>query len=116
LLDKIHCPNCSHRKRGKSGTEYFYAMLAATIVALRHNRAIAPQPEFVVPQDGHDKQDCESRAVRRWLAAHGHQYRRLRPVYLGEDLCSRQPICEAALGNAGHFLFVCKPDAHPATK
>jgi len=27
------------------------------------------EPEFIVPQDGSDKQDCESRAARRWLAA-----------------------------------------------
>ena len=112
--DKIHCPNCSHRKRGKSGTEYFHAMLAATIVAPGHNRAIPLQPEFIVPQDGHDKQDCESRAVRRWLSAHGQQCRRLRPVYLGDDLFSRQPICEAVLQTDGHFIFVCKPDSHPA--
>jgi hypothetical protein len=72
------------------------------------------EPEFIVPQDGHDKQDCESRAVRRWLAAHGTQYARLKPVYLGDDLMSRQPICQAALDTASHFLFVCKPDSHPA--
>ena len=112
--DKIHCPNCSHRKRGKSGTEYFHAMLAATIVAPGHNRAVPLQPEFIVPQDGHDKQDCESCAARRWLAAHGGQYRRLGPVYLGDDLFSRQPICEAVLETGGHFIFVCKPDSHPA--
>ena len=112
--DKIHCANCSHRKRGKSGTEYFHAMLAATIVAPGHNRAIPLEPEFIVPQDGHDKQDCESRAARRWLAAHGTRYRRLRPIYLGDDLFSRQPICEATLESGGHFIFVCKPDSHPA--
>lgn len=71
-------------------------------------------PEFIVPQDGHDKQDCESCAARRWLAAHGGQYRRLGPVYLGDDLFSRQPICEAVLETGGHFIFVCKPDSHPA--
>ena len=32
--DKIHCSNCSHRKRGKDKTEYFHTMLAATIVGL----------------------------------------------------------------------------------
>lgn len=112
--DKIHCPNCSHRKRGKRGTEYFHAMLAATIVAPGHNRAIPLEPAFIVPQDGHDKQDCESRAARRWLATHGGRYRRLRPVYLGDDLFSRQPICHAVLQAGGHFIFVCKPDSHPA--
>ena len=110
----IHCPNCSHRKRGKDKIEYFHTMLAATVVAPGHNRAVPPEPEFIEPQDGHDKQDCESRAVRRWLAAHGAQYAGLNPIYLGDDLFSRQPICQAVLDEAAHFLFVCKPDSHPA--
>ncbi len=50
-----------------------------------HNRVVPLQPEFVVPQDGHDKQDCESMAARRWLAAHGLRYAKLDPVYLGDD-------------------------------
>ena len=112
--DKIHCPNCSHRTRGKDKTEYFHTLLCAAVVAPGHNRAVPLQPEFIVPQDGHDKQDCESRAVRRWLAAHAAQYARLDPVYLGDDLMSRQPTCQAVLDEGAHFLFVCKPDSHPA--
>jgi hypothetical protein len=120
--DKIRCPNCSHRKRGKrlpqakagDKIEYFHTMLAATLVAPGHNRVVPLEPEFVVPQDGHDKQDCESRAARRWLAAHGARYARFQPVYLGDDLFSRQPICQAVLATGGHFLFVCKPDSHKA--
>jgi hypothetical protein len=110
----MHCPNCSHRKRGKDKTEYFHTMLAATIVAPGHNRAVPLEPEFIVPQDGHEKQDRESRAARRWLATHGAHYRRFDPVYLGDDLFARQPIREAVLAAGGHFLFVCKPDSHPA--
>ena len=112
--DKVHCPNCSHRKRGKDKTEYFHTLLAATIVAPGHNRVVPLEPEFVVPQDGHDKQDCESRAARRWLAAQGARYARFNPIYLGDDLFSRQPICQAVLDTGGHFLFVCKPDSHKA--
>jgi hypothetical protein len=52
------------------------------VVAPGQNRAVPLEPEFIVPQDGHDKQDCESRAVRRWLAAHGAQYAGIKPVYL----------------------------------
>jgi hypothetical protein len=112
--DKIHRPNCSYRKRGKDKTEYFHTLPAAAVVAPGHNRAVPLEPECIVPQDGHDKQDCESRAIRRWLAAHGAQYAKLKPVYLGDDLMSRQPICQAVLDEAAHFLFVCKPDSHPA--
>jgi hypothetical protein len=112
--DKIHCPNCSHRKRGKDKTDYFHTMLAATIVAPGHNRVGPLEAEFIVPQDGHDKQDCESRADRRWLAAHGARYARFDPVYLSNDLFSRQPICQAVLDVGGDFLFVCKPGSHKA--
>jgi hypothetical protein len=112
--DKIRCPGCSHRQRGRKGVEYFHTLLAATIVSPGHNRAVPLEPAFVAPQDGHEKQDCESRAARRWLAAHGTQYLALKPIYLGDDLFSRQPICEAVREAGGQFLFVCKPDSHPA--
>src|SRR5258708_10867849 len=52
-------------------------------------------------------------AARRWLAAHGPSYARLDLVYLGDDLYSRQPICQAVRAAGGHFLFVCKPSSHP---
>src|ERR1019366_10019052 len=77
------------------------------------------QAEFLAPmgldpEDGHDQQAGESRAVHRGLAAHAARYRRLKPVYLGDDLFSRQPICQAVLDQGSHFLFVCKPGSHPA--
>ena len=109
---KIHCPHCSKvTKGGKS--EYFHSMVQAAIVAPGHDRAVPLQPEFIAPQDGSEKQDCESRAGRRWLAAHGASFAHLNPIYLGDDLYSCQPICEAVLAVSGHFLFVCKPQSHP---
>jgi hypothetical protein len=32
------------------------------------------RPEFIRPQDGQAKQDCEINAAKRWLAAHAAQY------------------------------------------
>jgi hypothetical protein len=109
---KIHCPHCSTRTRAGQLTEHFHTLLAATIVAPGHQHAVPLAPEFIVPQDGHDKQDCESRAVRRWLARHGPGLARLDPVYLGDDLYACQPVCEAVLAQGGHFLFTCKPSSH----
>ena len=110
--NEICCSNCSTRERKGGKTEYFHTLLSATLVAPGHNRVVPLPPEFVAPQDGSEKQDCESRAARRWLAAHGAHYARLKPVYLGDDLYSRQPICEDVLAAGGHFLFVCKPASH----
>ena len=110
---KIHCHNCSTRQRGKGEKEYFHAMLGVTLVAPGHDKVIPLEPEFIAPQDGAEKQDCENAAAKRWLATHGEQYARLNPIYLGDDLFSRQPLCEAVLALNGHFIFVCKPSSHP---
>jgi hypothetical protein len=110
---KIHCPRCSTRLRGKGETEYFHSLLAATLVAPGHDKVIPLEPEFITPQDGAEKQDCETTAAKRWLAAHGRRYAALNAVYLGDDLFSRQPLCQAVLDAGGHFLFVCKPSSHP---
>jgi hypothetical protein len=99
--------------RGKEGKEYFHAMLGVTLVAPGHDKVIPLEPEFIAPQDGAEKQDCENAAAKRWLAAHGARYARLDPVYLGDDLFSRQPLCEAVHQVDGHFIFVCKPSSHP---
>jgi hypothetical protein len=109
---KIHCKHCSTVTKGKK-TEYFHGMVQASIVAPGHNRAVPLPPAFITPQDGCEKQDCESRACRRWLIDHAATYARLNPIYLGDDLYSHQPICEAVRAVGGHFLFVCKPDSHP---
>ena len=111
--NKIHCRHCSTRLRGKGETEYFHTLLAATLVAPEHDKVIPLQPEFIVPQDGAEKQDCENMAAKRWLAAHARSYAALDPVYLGDDLFSRQPLCQAVLDVGGHFIFVCKPSSHP---
>ena len=87
-------------------------MVCATIVAPGHAQVVPLEPEFIRPQDGHDKQDCESRAVRRWLARHGTRYARLDPIYLGDDLLACYPVCESELANREHFLFTCKPSSH----
>jgi hypothetical protein len=103
VSDKVHCPNCSTRKRGKDKTEYFHAMMAATLVAPDHARVVPLEPEFIVPQDGHEKQDCESRAIRRWLERHGPRYARLKPIHLGDDLLSRQPLLRGGAGGERAF-------------
>ena len=48
-------------------------------------------------------------AARRWLAAQGARLSRHDPVYLGDDLYTRQPIRAAVRAVGSHFLFVCKP-------
>jgi hypothetical protein len=109
---KIHCPRCSTRKRSDGGTEYFHAFLGATIVAPGHQQVLPLPPEFIAPQDGAEKQDCERNAAKRWLARHGPAVAHHRPVFLGDDLFACQPIATAIQQAGGNFILTCKPSSH----
>jgi hypothetical protein len=75
-------------------------------------QVIALEPEFIVPQDGHSKQDCESAAARRWLSSVGTRYSPLGITLLGDDLYAVQPIVEAAVAQDMQYIFVVKPSSH----
>ena len=109
---KICCDHCQSRKRRNGGLEYVHSMLCATLVAPGHNKVLPLEPEFITPQDGHEKQDCENAAIKRWLSAHGEQYAHLKPIYLGDDLMSRQPICKSVQDVGANFIFTAKPSSH----
>jgi hypothetical protein len=109
---KIHCPRRSTRKRSDGGTEYFHSFLGASIVAPGHQQVLPLPAEFIAPQDGAEKQDCERNAAKRWLARHGAAVHHLRPVFLGDDLFACQPIAATVQQEGGNFIFTCKPASH----
>ena len=109
---KLGCPHCLTRKRANGATERYHSMLAATLVAPGHTMTVPFMPEFIEPQDGHEKQDCERAAAKRWLSTHGPRLAHLKPVYLGDDLFACQPIAQAVAAQGADFLFTCKPDSH----
>jgi len=109
---RLSCPQCLTRRRANGQVESYHAMLAATLVAPGHAMTLPLMPEFIAPQDGTEKQDCERNAARRWLAAHGGRVKALRPVYLGDDLFACQPMAEAITEAGGDFLLTAKPSSH----
>ncbi len=109
---KIHCSHCCHRTHKNGSTTYYHAAITPVLVAPGRSKVISLEPEFITPQDGHDKQDCENAAAKRWIAAH-HRAPQDPPVtLLGDDLYCNQPICEKALAHGYHFIFVCKRTSH----
>ena len=53
---------------------YSHTVITPVVVAPGNDTVIPLEPEFVVPQDGHEKQDCETAAAKRWLSQHAHHY------------------------------------------
>lgn len=108
----IHCENCSHRELNNGKTNYFHSALTPVIVQPENETVISLAPEFIVPQDGHEKQDCEIQAAKRWVEKWGDFYARRGVTILGDDLFSREPFCRVLKDKHFHFILVCKPDSH----
>jgi len=108
---KIHCPNCSvtHHTNGK--VSYSHKVLTPVVVAPGNPRVIALEPEFIVPQDGAKKQDCELNAAKRWIERNAALAAK-KAIILGDDLFSKEPFCQDLLRHGFHFILVCKPDSH----
>ena len=53
---------------------YSHTALTPVLVKPGLDKVIPLAPEFVRPQDGVAKQDCELNAAKRWLAAWGDDY------------------------------------------
>ena len=109
---KIHCDQCSHQELQNGKTRYFHSVLTPVIAQPGNETVISLEPAFILPQDGHEKQDCEIQAAKRWLEKQGEFYAKRGVTILGDDLFSRQPFCLALKGKKLHFILVCKPDAH----
>jgi len=109
---KIHCPRCSHRTHHNGSTTYFHSVVTPVLVAPGISQVIGLEPEFIRPQDGHEKQDCENAAAKRWMKAHPLNNKETPITLLGDDLYCNQPMCETAKNAGYHFIFVCKRTSH----
>lgn len=110
--ETIHCDKCSVKEHRDGKRTYYHSAITPVFVRAGNNRVIAAEPEFIRPQDGEAKQDCEINAAKRWITGVGNKYASMGVTLLGDDLYARQPFCEDILKAGFHFLFTCKSSSH----
>ena len=109
----LQCHNCLTRQLSNGQTLYYHPAITPVVVCPGRSQVIALPPEYIMPQDGHDKQDCEQVAGKRWIRKHAEAFAPYQVTFLGDDLYSKQPFCALALEKGFNFILVCKPDSHP---
>jgi hypothetical protein len=110
---QLCCPQCSTRTLRSGDTQSFHSVVTPVIVCPGQTQGIPLVPELVRPQDGHDKQDCEKAAAKRWLTQHRERFSRLKVTILGDALYGHQPLCQPLVDHPLNFILVCRPDSHP---
>jgi len=114
--ENLQCEQCSTIEHKSGPITHYHSAITPVIVAPGHPYAITLRPEFIVPQDGHDKQDCEIAAAKRWLDKEAARYVAAlndNVTFLGDDIYAHQPFCRRILQQRSHFIFTCLPQSHP---
>ena len=109
---KLHCPNCT-RQQHEGYVSYSHGVIAPVLVAPGSPQVFSLEPEFIQPQDGSEKQDCELNASQRWLRRNGSRLLAGRTTFLADDLYCKQPFCELVQELHHNFILVCLPESHP---
>jgi hypothetical protein len=108
----IHCPQCSTSRHGDQ-IHYSHAALLPVLVAPGNPQVISLEPEFITPQDGSAKQDCEQQAIKRWIVRNAARFAPYPVTILADDLHCKQPLCALLREHHLNFIMTCKPDSHP---
>lgn len=75
-------------------------------------QVIPVMPEAIQNGDGQKKQDCESKAAKRFIQNLRAAHPRQGFLLCGDGLMSHQPMIEATKEHGMHYLFVAKPGDH----
>jgi hypothetical protein len=108
---QIHCEQCTECELS-DGRHYSHTVVTPLLVAPGQSAVLALEPEFILPQDGQEKQDCELRAAERWLKRNAQHFAPGAVTLLGDDLYCHQPFCNLVTAQHFHFAFTCKPESH----
>jgi hypothetical protein len=109
---EIHCPNCRVVVRDEN-TYYSHLVMLAVLSAPEQPQVFSLDPEFITPQDGYEKQDCEQQAIKRWVKRNAPRFAPWSVTLLADDLHCHQPLCDQLLEQQMHFILTCKPESHP---
>jgi hypothetical protein len=110
---KLHCPNCCTTVRDEQ-SYYAHTVMLAVLCAPDQEHVICLDPEFITPQDGHAKQDCEQQATKRWIKRNAARFGPGTVTILADDLHCHYPLCKLLQQQRWHFILTCKPASHTA--
>jgi hypothetical protein len=109
----VHCPKCKVTMRDEQ-PHYSHEVLLAVVCAPGQEHVICLEPEFMTPQDGHEKQDCEQQAIKRWITRNAARFAPGSVTILTDDLHCHYPLCALLEEHQMHYILTCKEPSHAA--
>jgi hypothetical protein len=110
--EKISCPSCLVKESKEGQMRYHHQILQAVIAHPEKKQLIPLAPEPIQNTDGTNKQDCEINAAKRIVKKIRKAHRKLKIIFVGDDLYSKQPFIDELKKAKMSFILVAKPSDH----
>jgi hypothetical protein len=108
----IRCACCLTKEHRTGEITYSHGVLQGAIMHPDKKQVLPVMPEAIKNTDGTKKQDCESKAAKRFIENLQTTHPRQKFMICGDGLMSHQPMIEVTVENDMHYLFVAKPGDH----
>lgn len=109
---KIHCASCLAKHHRGGGITYSHQLLGATLVHPERKEVIPLAPEPIINQDGHNKNDCERNATRRWLQHFRRDHPHLPVIIIEDGLSANAPHLRDLRQARVHYIIGVKAGDH----
>lgn len=109
---KVHCENCCEKNHRDGSKTYSHQILAAAIAHPDLKQVIPLCPEPIYKQDGAKKNDCERRAMQRFLPLLKKEHPRLQFTIASDALSANAPQINEIKSFGYHFIINVKPTAN----
>ena len=110
--NKVKCDCCLTKEHKKDELTYSHSVLQGAVMHPDKKQVIPVMPEAIQNTDGTKKQNCESKAAKRFIESLKKAHPRQGFIICGDGLMSHQPLMETVIKNGMHCLFVAKPGDH----
>jgi hypothetical protein len=108
----VICDCCLTKQHKEGEITYSHSVLQGAIMHPDKKQVLPVMPEAIQNKDGSKKQDCESKAAKRFVQSLRKTHPRQGFILCGDGLMSHQPLMETVIKNGMHCLFVAKPGDH----
>lgn len=112
----IYCSGCCQTEHADGTIDYHHRVLLSGLVHPIAQIFLPLTQEFIVRQDGVEKEDCELNAGYRWWKTLRQRHPQMKFTLLADDLFCKQPFMQKILEDQRtNVIFACKPGSHKTT-
>lgn len=109
---KVRCSHCCVKNHQNGTKTYHHQVMGAAMVHPDEKVVYPFDAKPILKSDGEKKNDCERRAVTRWIESFKREHSSLKVTILADGLHSNGPFIDLLRSHGMNFIIVYKESDH----